>query len=224
MTEEVIDYSWFMHEGWSAMNHGLFAESAEAFRYASQCDEEDVKIAAAHQGHGIAMRLLGEHLESHVSFGTALLYARQDQALKLRIMRDEALTYMAEGKLQRAYNMAHESFIGLSRFDQDESAASLGAMGRIELQRGHREDALRMFNEADGILNRPDSNQDYQLNNLVWLLKVTNLPQRLAMLPRAIRLIKLTEQRRRTIEVVLLVGGNRLYSFAERFKRSRLRH
>ena len=212
-----------MNEGWNAMNHGLFTESAEAFHYASQVGEENADIAAAHQGHGIAMRLLGEYLESHVSFGTALLYARQDPALKLRIMRDEALTYMAEGKLQRAYDMAHDSFIGLSRFDQDESAASLGAMGRIELQRGHRADALRMFNEADGILNRPGSNLDYQLNNLIWLLKVARPALRLAILPRGLRLIKATGQSRRKIEVVILVvvGGNRLYKLAERYKRRR---
>ena len=57
----------------------------------------------------------------------------------------------------------------------------------------------------------------YELNNLVWLFKRVSPLERIALLPRTLRLIKQTGQQRRLIEVVLLtVGGNRLYNYAKR--------
>ena len=217
---EVIDFAWFMDEGNRALNAGNFPEAANAFTLATIHADSDNEVASAYQMAGVALRLDSKHGEAHVAFETALLYTK-DVALRLSITRDEAAVYLNEGKLHRASDLLEDSFIGLINIDETEAGASLGFLARVELRMGHKNEAYRLFISTDVMLSSGD-NRTYEMDNLVWLFKVVSPFVRLTLLPRAVRLIRQTGQRRRIVEIVLLtVGGEWLHGQAERMLRRR---
>lgn len=222
MTDEALDFDWFMREGNNSLNKGDFADAANTFLLASGQTDDSYEIAAAFQMRGVALRLNKEFEEAHVALGTATLYARGNEELRLRIERDKAIVYMDEGKLWQASQLADDSYTGLRDMGSvTEAAASLGFLGRVRLRVGNKTEAYRMISQADALL-RSSNNSTYELNNLIWLLKLARPLMRLNLLPRTLWLIQQTGQTRRLVEVAsLAVGGNWLHNKAERYANRR---
>jgi tetratricopeptide (TPR) repeat protein len=218
MTQEVINYGWYMKTGEKNLNIGRYADAVIAFTFAASDARNSSESACAYQMQGVALRLNTDYPEAHIAFGIAMMYAIGDHPLRFRIERDEALVYMEEGNLQTAWDLLWDSYKGLRKLhDYIEAAASLGFLGRVAFVKGDRRRAYLLLAEADAMLRSVGVSGTYELNNLVWLFKRVSPLERIALLPRTLRLIKQTGQQRRLIEVVLLtVGGNRLYNYAKR--------
>ncbi len=223
MPQEVINFGWYMEVGSEDLGSSRFADAVIAFKHAADAAYSTYEVACAHQMQGVALRLNRKLEEAHVAFGTATLYARGNDELLWRINRDKAMVYMDEGKLRHASDLLEDSFIGLININETEAGASLGFLARVELRIGHKDEAYRLFIVTAIMLSHGD-NRTYELNNLVWLFKLVSPFVRPILLPRALRLIRQTGQRRRLVEVALLVvGGNRLYDTAERYATRRHR-
>ncbi len=220
-----VDYDEYMKTGSDKLNTGSFIDAADDFAMAAAKARSAYEMACAYQLTGVALRLDGNsYTQARIAFSRALILSEEGQELQFRIMRDEALLYADIGELLLARQMLMRSYQGLVRLgSKTEAAVSLAAFARIELRLSHDKMAARhLMIRADRYLRFSD-NKNYELNNLVWLFKLVNPLTRLNLLPRVLRLIKQTNQRRRFVEVALLVvGGNRLYDIVEsRYRRSR---
>lgn len=221
--EKVIGYSWYMAAGNNDLDIGKFADAVIAFDEAASKANSAHESACAYQMQGVALRLNKQYSSAHVAFGVATSDAIGNDQLRFRIMRDEAHVLMDEGYLRSAVALLKSSSVGLRELgDLTESAMSTGFLGRVHLLKGDKREARRLMSEADGVLRGTAKNDTYELNNLIWLMKVVKPYERRVLLPRALRLIKQTGQRRRLPEVaILVVGGNWLYNYVEALCRRR---
>jgi len=215
--EEVVNYDWYMKKGNADLNIGRFANAAIAFMSAAGTERNAYEKACAYQMMGVALRLNKDFPEAGIAFGYAMKYVNGNDKLWLRIERDIGALLMEQGKLKEAAERLGKSYKGLLKLKSyTEAATSLGYLGRVEFLKGDKRKAYLLLAEADAILRSVGVNGTYELNNLIWLFKRVSLFERIALLPRILRLIRQTGQRRRMVEVVLLVvGGNWLYDYAK---------
>lgn len=206
----------YMKVGHDRMGKGSFDEAAWAFEHALGDATSPDEKASALQMLGVALRLLGE---LDVSMKTLnLAHATADSVvLKARITRDLGMTYLEQGDYTMANDAMRGSYTILTRnHELVEAAMSRGFQGRVVFLRGWRREGIELLREADKVLRGGD-NRDYELNNLIWLMRMS-FPDRLLSLQRAVRLVKQTGQLRRWKELaVIAIGGDWLYRRLRRF-------
>jgi hypothetical protein len=219
----VNNYDTLMSSANAKLNAGQFIDSADDFANATEEARSTYEKACAYQMMGVALRLDGHSTQvALIAFGIASDLSEDGEELQYRIERDGAMLFADINELLIAYQMLWSSYKGLEGLgSKTEAAISLAVLGRVVNRLGDKDEAFRLMIRADRHLRASDS-RTYELNNLVWLLKLVNPLARLALLPRVIRLIRQTGQRRRLAELALLViGGNPLYDYADRLRRRR---
>jgi len=203
----------------SNLTSALNAFEAAAF-IADTADQQ----ATALNLKAIALSLLGRYAMSQDTSNEALQYASNNPTLAGKIKRDEGMSLLRYAST-RIFPRVHVSAevamllkesIKLLSFDGDnlELAVSHGYMGRQMLVIGKQARARQYMRQADAIIRLGD-NRDYELNNLMWLIRADPL-HRQTLRSRIIRLIEQTGQTRRNDELrLIMLGGNTLYRIVE---------
>ena len=141
-----------------------------------------------------------------------------DPALRARAQRDKAMLCAEEGHYGQAEKLVHASYDGWNDIgDLVERAVTYGFWGRVEYMNRRYDSARYMFYVADDELR--GKHDLYELNNLVWFMKVYCWYGRWYRLPRAIWLALRTGYRRRAAEALLIAISPRLYEQVLRAKR-----
>lgn len=157
--------------------------------------------ARAFQVQGLTRRKMGDYVEASEALKTAVHLAEGEPAAELllgRIHRDLAMAYMdmmssasSPGAYFSARFQAGVELDSSERLLREgggmlECAVTIGFIGRYYYLIGNTKKAAELMLEADAVL-RNGNNRVYELNNLIWLLKVR---RRLAYYRRILRLIK----------------------------------
>ena len=138
-------------------------------------------------------------------------------ALRARAQRDKAMLLMEQQCYTEALALLRLARQHYTRArDEVEDAATCGFIGRVEYLDG--QNGLLNLMLADKVLRRSD-NRVYELNNLIWLMKVTHPLRRQLLLFRALWLAVRTGYRRRAVEALLIAISPRLYDRVLRAKR-----
>lgn len=138
-------------------------------------------------------------------------------ALRARAQRDKAMLLMEQQCYTEALALLRLARQHYTRArDEVEDAATCGFIGRVEYLDG--QNGLLNLMLADKVLRRGD-NRVYELNNLIWLMKVTHPLRRQLLLFRALWLAVRTGYRRRAVEALLIAISPRLYDRVLRAKR-----
>ena len=235
MQPKIASFEAYMQQGDEALGRGdMFDDAAVVFGRAAMVASIDRNVsneARAFQMMSVAYSLDGQPEMAERFAGKALGLAKDDDALAGRILRDAGMALLRQAihlpdceqrdkLLTDADENFSTSYMLLTRFPDNslEAAVTLGFMGRHRLIVGENKTAREYLIDADKVL-RDGPNRDYELNNLMWLLraKVPYWERRAYRKARIIPLIEETGQTRRHDELRLIViGGDRLYRFVER--------
>jgi len=234
MQPKIASFEAYMQQGDEALGRGdMFDDAATVFGRAAMVASIDQNVsnqARALQMMSVAYSLDGQLEMSKRFANKALVLAKNDHTLTGRILRDTGMAllrhaaHLPKGKqrdklLVDADEAFSTSYLLLTTSGDDlEAAVTYGFMGRHRLVVGEYKRAHEHFVAADKVL-RDGPNRDYELNNLMWLLraKVPYWERRAYRKARIIPLIQETGQTRRYDELRLIViGGDALYRFVER--------
>jgi len=235
MSVNIVSFESYMAEGEEALGRGnMFDGAAALFSKAvmvANATKHTINEVHALQMLSVAYSLDGKPDLAKRYSSKAIMLAGDDDALVGRILRDAGMAYlrqaihMPRGKkrdtlLIEADEDFSNSYTLLTRSSDNrlEAAVTYGFMGRHRLIVGETEDAYRHFTAADKTL-RGGSNPDYELNNLIWLLRADlSYSERWKYRKeRILPLIQLTGQTRRYDELrLIMIGGDPLYRFVER--------
>ncbi len=220
----MTDYDGLMRQGHEAVGAGRFSDGLTAYNGAYDHAPFPSSQATALQGMGIALRLMGKLDDSERVLDNAREIAYQHSTLVARIERDVAMTILDRaiklkdiGQLRRATGQfddadawLQQSWEALRVSDPIEAAATTGFIARLLFERGERKAAVTKFRCAHLALT--GHHDVYELNNLVWLARAS-IADRWRFASRAFQLVSLTGDTRRTKEyLIILTGGNFLYS------------
>ena len=194
-----------------------YEQAAEALSY-----EDDEALGYLNQA-AINYRLAGDGrlgarywAKAHELFDRVIADTG-NPALRARAQRDKAMLLMEQQCYTEALALLRLARQHYTRArDEVEDAATCGFIGRVEYLDG--QNGLLNLMLADKVLRRGD-NRVYELNNLVWLMKVVNPIHRQQLLCRALRLAVRTGYRRRAAEALLIAISPRLYDRVLRAKR-----
>lgn len=217
-----------LQTGEIALNNGDFITALSQFDEAFKCAENDEQAARALQWRGITYRLSGKYVDAIDSLEEALARVDERSLQAGLINRDLGMVYVdlvqrykdnGDSSTARAARLHLENSqtilreVGLSI----EEAATLGFIGRLHYIIGEKLPAAVAMKRADQILKKSD-NPAYELNNLIWLMRVVPRSERVELNRRALKLVQETGQTRRLKELkLLMLGGDRLYRLARRF-------
>lgn len=211
-----------MKAGDTALNRGDTEKALSYFSSASLVADDHRDKARAEQSAGICLRLLKQFEDAKAVFGIAYGYA-EDDLLRGRIKRDWGMVFLDEGQADKAMELFEESrhlilSIGLDHPDKNkahiEDYVTLGFIGRAYLVLGDKESARMHMKSADDELR---GHEPYELNNLVWRMKVSPpLIRRKLLFPRAWRLAREAGHRKRQLQILLLAASPTLAHFVEK--------
>lgn len=132
-----------------------------------------------------------------------------DSELHARACRDKAMLLTELGRTYEARKLLADAMFRQNwSGSATEYAATSGYVGRTHLADGKVADASYWLADADAQLR--GKNDLYELNNLIWLMKVAGV-RRVLMLPRAVKLAFRTGYRRRGLEAGLITIRPALY-------------
>lgn len=156
-------------------------------------------------------------VKAHELFDRVIANAQASE-LRNRARRDKAMLYVEEERYDEA-----EKLLSAARGEYDASYnwvefwCTRGFEARVFYAQGKHALAREHLHSADhGLRGQHDL---YELNNLVWLMKVVNPIHRQQLLCRALRLAVRTGYRRRAAEALLIAISPRLYDRVLRAKR-----
>lgn len=192
---------------------GLFGLAQRYFRDAATVAKSRAQVAESLQWRGITHRLQGNLSTSIEMFKAAIALTEDNTHLQGRLYRDLAMTIVAQlrkakhGPARKLHEDGAEACLLKSQSllnttgDSVELAATYGFHGRLCALVGNPGQARSYYARADTVLKGGD-NRDYELNNLIWMLKVATPQKRAAIRSRIWPLIWQTRQFRRVHEVV----------------------
>lgn len=205
--------------GSALLNSGRTLEALVCFlevRDEYRQTNEGSSSAEIEQLLGICYRLLGRLIAAEHCFRVAFALT-EDHVHRARILRDWAMVAMARHDYERTNELLNESAHLLERRNEPlEYAATMGFLARVYARHGDTESARMHYQMADlmlqsGAHHDPARAATYELNNLVWWLKVASGPRRrLQLARRAWRLATITGNRKRQVQIVSLVIGRPL--------------
>lgn len=195
---------------------------AAAIYAATPVDEQKVWHQMA-----IAHRLNGSLSEAADAFRQAAIRS-SDPVTLARVNRDDAMntldiatsnqndmSLIEEAEMQLL--LSHETLYNAG--EPIESMTSYGFYGRALLIKGLKKSAFEVIQRADNALSNTDisgHNPQYELNNLIWLVRASKHRNRLSYAARVWRLSRQLGQSPRMKEyLVLLIGGDTLYRFVK---------
>ena len=156
-------------------------------------------------------------VKAHELFDRVIANAQASE-LRNRARRDKAMLYVEEERYDEA-----EKLLSVARGEYDASNnwvefwCTWGFEARVFYAQGKHALAREHLHSADhGLRGQHDL---YELNNLVWRMKVVNPIHRQLLLCRALRLAVRTGYRRRAAEALLIAISPRLYERVLRAKR-----
>lgn len=158
---------------------------------------------------GICYRLLGKYERANLAFRTAFLLTK-DKVRRGCIKRDWAMVSVASDEFKTAHAVLNEAFALIAQSDRLEYAATMGFKARVHACEGDTKRANDFYRAADGMIQRGDDNDSrkatYELNNLVWWLKVAKGPwNRKSLATRAWKLAAAAGHRGRQAQIVSLL-------------------
>lgn len=158
---------------------------------------------------GICYRMLGRYSKARVAFENAFRLANNARD-RGRILRDQAMLWLVQGQLENAWNDIRRSLEMLLRpEDAVEYACSVGFQARLFGKQGELYTARDHHRRADELLRQATDDPSepiYELNNLVWWLKVEKgFRSRYRLSRRAWRLAKANSNRKRQLQIALLL-------------------
>ncbi len=195
-----------------------YEQAAEALSY-----EDDEALGYLNQA-AINYRLAGDGrlgarywAKAHELFDRVIADTG-NPALRARAQRDKAMLYVEEERYDEA-----EKLLSAARGEYDASYnwvefwCTRGFEARVFYAQGKHALAREHLHSADhGLRGQHDL---YELNNLVWLMKVVNPIHRQLLLCRALRLALRTGYHRRALEALLIAISPHLYERVLRAKR-----
>lgn len=156
-------------------------------------------------------------VKAHELFDRVIAEAQEGE-LRNRARRDKAMLCLEEEHYDQARKLLRIADVELAT-DRNwvELHCTQGFQGRVYYEQGLRGLALFYLHVADhGLRGKHDL---YELNNLIWRMKVVNPIYRQLLLCRALRLAVRTGYRRRAAEALLIAISPRLYDRVLRAKR-----
>jgi tetratricopeptide (TPR) repeat protein len=158
---------------------------------------------------GICYRLLGRHERANQAFRTAFLLSK-DKVRRGCIKRDWAMVSLASKEFETAHAVLDEAFALIAQSDRLEYAATMGFKARVYASQGDKSRADDFYRAADGMIQRGDGNDNrkatYELNNLVWWLKVAKGPRnRRNLAARAWKLADAAGHQGRKVQIASLL-------------------
>ncbi|HEY5695211.1 MAG TPA: tetratricopeptide repeat protein [Candidatus Saccharimonadales bacterium] len=199
--------------GSNLLNSGRTLEALACFlevRDQWRQEHDGSSSAELEQLLGICYRMLGRLDTAEHCFAVAFALTEKPEH-RARIKRDWAMVAVAKNDCRRAAALLDESLELLGESDDRlEYAATQGFHGRVHAKLGHGLTAQSYYELADSILladaqNSPARAATYQLNNLVWWLKIATGVQRLRLARRAWRLATQAGNRKRKLQIASLI-------------------
>lgn len=220
---DTFEFDLLVQKAEDDLNAGRLKAAASTYEEAAMCTEVNDQKAQAYQMLGIVLRLQRKLDLSEDILLMALLLADSRQ-LRARIIPDFAMTLME--RLRPGDRQLFDYIVELLRSVEEYFAQqtvvthwiAVAYTGRAEHFFGNRSEAYSLMEKADrGLRKLTPRDPDIELNNLMWLLRTESMRKRFVRLPRALDLIHETSQRRRYMElVIVMIGGDRLYQFTRR--------
>lgn len=184
--------------------------AAELFEsLAKELNRPDLANQAA-----INWRLAKNYERAHAAFNEAYRQSllSGDTSLADRVRRDKAMLLLEQEAFDDAATMLEASRQSQQVAGEKlEAAVTLGFIARVTLRQGDVHLAQSELRQVDNELR--GQHDVYELNNLIWLLKVERPPRRLALMIRTIRLAGKTGYRHRAVEAGLITISPRLYGW-----------
>jgi tetratricopeptide (TPR) repeat protein len=215
--KEVIllqDYQLSVERGSRLLNSGQTLAALVCFlevRDEQRQVSEGASDAEIEQLLGISYRLLGRLDAAEHCFHVAFVLT-EDRIRRARILRDWSMVALARQDYDRAVALLEDSMKLLERMDEQlEYAASMGFLARVFARRGLVKDADLHYQMADQMIRgaahtNPARGAIYELNNLVWWLKVASGPRRrLQLTRRAWNLASAANHLKRKIQIASLL-------------------
>ena len=158
---------------------------------------------------GICYRLLGRYDMAMRAFRIAFALT-DDNVRRGSIDRDWAMVPFARGQYAVAHAALDSALELIAQSDPLEYAATMGFKARVYAREGDIVRANDYYRTVDGMIRRSDDGDQrkttYELNNLVWWLKtVKGVRQRKKLAARAWELASAAGNRRRQVQIVLLL-------------------
>lgn len=177
----------------------------------------DQRIEAKKQA-GINYRLSGDRKNAHClldqAYRLALIHGKIHIAYIIR--RDKAMLLINEEAMDDAKSFLDASYESQIQYGESvEAAATAGFIARWYFLKGDVYTARTYgFVAHQGLQGQHPA---YELDNLIWRMKMSGLRERFSIFLRVVWLVKKTGYKRRAVEaIILLIGGNRLYQFARK--------
>jgi tetratricopeptide (TPR) repeat protein len=208
------DYTPTTAYGSKLLNSGKTLEALACFlevRDEVRQATEGSSSAEIEQLLGICYRMLGRFASANKAFQIAFALT-EDRVHRGRIKRDWAMVYLAQRQFATAHEIVDESMRLIGTNDRLEYAATMGFKARVHGNEGDRESARMYYATADAMLQSgagqdPDRGATYELNNLVWWLKVARgVRRRKTLAGRAWRLAAAAGNRNRQLQIILLLA------------------
>lgn len=220
-------YASLMDQGEAAMNTDRMLDAIDVYNAAARAAADNTEQAQAVQLASIALSVSGQLQEAEALNAVALGLADGDPILTARILRDSAMVTLRIASRSRNTS-SKQAFVRLASATLNQSIAllrgsehqvertiSLSYRGRYQLLFGESQDAALILRLADETLCS-SNNRTYELNNLMWLLRAVPRKERSELRNRIMPLIAQTGQTRRYNQIpLIMLGGNRLYTFVE---------
>ena len=196
-----------MESAGELLNRGKTQEALDAFHdvHLEQVRRGESPTPEVLQMIGVCYRMLRDYRHADMAFTEALDHATTDEQHG-KIFRDWAMVPLEQDERERALEMLESSERYL-RSNPREQAATLGFEGRFLAKTKDYSGARWAYAEADERLRRFPDTQVYQLNNLVWWLKIESSPiTRAKLARRAWQLARQTKNRKRQAQIALLLA------------------
>lgn len=208
------DYPSTISRGSQLLNSGRTLEALICFlevRDEHRQANEGSSTAEIEQLLGICYRLLGRLEAAERCFHVAFVLT-EDRVHRARIKRDWSMVALAQHDYDQAIAHLDESMRLLERSgEQLEYAASMGFLARVYARQGDNKAAMLHYQMADHMLQSaaytgPARAATYELNNLVWWLKVATGPRlRIRLTRRAWRLAVAAGNTKRQLQIASLL-------------------
>jgi len=226
---ERVSYETLIRQGNEALDAGSMPDAIDLFRRASNSAHTNIEEATALQMMSIAYSMDRDHRSARNASEAALKLVEHDPTTSGRITRDAGMILIRHGvndsrPLMRPFlfsqaGMLFEkstAFLGEEPGNELEIAVTVGFVGRLQLAMKKRLAAQKIMEGADDTI-RNGYNRDYELNNLMWLIRAVPITERSALKARILPLIKQTGQTRRYDELrLIMIGGDLLYRFVDK--------
>lgn len=203
------------------------SRAIEFYREALSLAVTRIEKAEAYGALAVSLRVVGSLYKADTAFKRALSHAEdEDRVLFALIQRDYGALWhehavkwrrdqsdYAFNEAERLYNESAIAFADNSELAEE--FTSVGFLGLLLIEMGLRSNGRALLRKADAILsNLAKPHPVYETNNLIRRMRVSSLPERLRLLPRALRLTRKggenSGSRKRVFAALL---GNRVYRF-----------